>query len=427
MVCPPPYQPDMSDRTGTSDPIVERVEQWEIRQLRNRKKTAKLDPEIRAAVNHFATGPYPLHGETAAAIEAATPHFVLPWSVIRSRFIKEWALDHYTVPRLPFGCDDFLEYVAHRDDLPDLSDFSASCKLVEFAMTDLIFEGAVTAGMCAYIETIPFNRWGLKLAPLREDQWIDRHFLELAEFTTLLGERGYRRSPAWDPHHLAWERFRRSGSDRSTPPEAESEVLEAGWTAARKCVRGFPGRWKPFNRRRHLHFDDYRAWRDGQRNGQPFGSVSTAAGVIVQSWNAWVMSCWRQARSARLEDIAVNCLNHWRMLAATNDMHPITDDRRFCQVLAHRNGVLEFLARAIAPQIRFVPSPLQQRIMRALNHRQLTSSQLEDELGSDHKQMFREWGLRGLMKQGLVANNGDRKGYYRPDARPPLFGRAPSS
>src|SRR4051812_41809381 len=66
------------------------------------------------------------------------------------------------------------------------------------------------------------------------------------------------------------------------------------------------------------------------------------------------------------------------------------------------------------------PCRSQQKIMHALHGKQLTTDQLLAEVGVDRKQLFGRWGLAGLKEQGLVANKGDRKGYFRPDAPPSI-------
>jgi hypothetical protein len=115
------------------------------------------------------------------------------------------------------------------------------------------------------------------------------------------------------------------------------------------------------------------------------------------------------------------------MFSYIHQMDSIKDARAFSQRLVQRNGIFAYLMRATLPQTRFVPSALQKKIMKALDQRQLTTSQLEAEVGCDRKQLFGESGLKGLTKEGLVANNLDRKGYYRPDALPRLIDEDPAT
>ena len=62
--------------------------------------------------------------------------------------------------------------------------------------------------------------------------------------------------------------------------------------------------------------------------------------------------------------------------------------------------------------------------MKALYRRRLTTDELLSEVACGRKQLFKA--IKGLKEIGMVANKGDRKGYYRPDAPPPLVDDAPS-
>ncbi len=65
----------------------------------------------------------------------------------------------------------------------------------------------------------------------------------------------------------------------------------------------------------------------------------------------------------------------------------------------------------------FVPSPLQNAILEALDGKALRTDALAAAADCERRRLFRAGGLKELQDQGLVRNH-PRLGYYRPDSPP---------
>jgi hypothetical protein len=76
----------------------------------------------------------------------------------------------------------------------------------------------------------------------------------------------------------------------------------------------------------------------------------------------------------------------------------------------------------LTPVKPFVPSPLQVRILAALENRALTADNLQDRLEIDRSSLYMR-GLNELMARGKVVNYRRVGGYYRPDAPPPKYAK----
>jgi hypothetical protein len=416
------------------------------------RREGRLPGEVQDLVALVADTPYPLGRETLAAVQAAARHFVLPWSVIRSHHSTHWAADYFEALGYPsefsamvyFGLN-CLPGGASSDGVAEgpgcsygvlgISDIEVEAKAeeIEAEMADLAERGEIQAGRCLDLECLPFHHWQLKCVPLREDAWIDRHFIELAEWCALLTKQGYERLPAFDLHPLAWERFFPPGTDWSAPEEASWASLRPIWKEAERHLDGFPGCVKEIGGRGHLRFSDYQGWAGRQVTGDLDSVVLTEPGVVVPSWNAWVMAAER-AGSGQLIGVDVGEIPDPGEGLGEAAVLAIEDDRALDVAMATRQGILSGLFGLGAEITRarkqgeedFVPTPLQQRIYQALYRKQLTTDQLQAKVNCDRKTLFADGGLKGLMAREIVKNKGDRKGYYRPNA-PPLLDVPPAA
>jgi hypothetical protein len=286
---------------------------------------------------------------------------------------------------------------------------------VEDEIIQLYSEGLVEMGSCVRLECLPFSDWQRKLVPLVEERWIDRHFVELAEWCALLVGKGYERLPAWDAHPLAWERFFPPGTDWSAPREANLAQLLASLPSAREHLEGFPGRTCVIEGRAFLEIDDYLNWPQRKVTGKK-GTIRPENGLVVSSWNSLVGT--RLGKWTWLAGVAADVITDPGQGLRPANVYTIEDETDLKEALATRQELFQLLAPS------FVPSELQQRIWNALEGKQLTGPQLENALGVDRKTLHNDWGLRGLLSARLVRNNDDRKGYYRPD-KPPLLAHDP--
>jgi hypothetical protein len=405
-------------------------------------------------VGCWARVPYPLDREAAAALRVAGGQFVLPWNMVISDGITRWVVRAYedrgVAPvsgwvRDGEGAD--LDYV--RDCFPDEASFGdfmagedftyglagvrdaemeAKVEEVEDEMDGLVDGGEVQGGHCVRLECIPFDNWLLKFVPLVGGKWVDRYWLELAEMCALLTERGYERLPAADPHPLAWERFYGPGTDWSAPGEADPSVLRVAGREARQHLEGFRGGTRDIGGRNYLSFEDYLRWPRRKLRGDLGALALPEPGLLVRSWNGWAEARSR-AGDPYVRWVTVGDLPHPDQHFGDAAMNTVEDEAALEGALAARQQALAGLfqlgreaARARGEDEKvFVPSDLQRRIHDALFRKQLTTERLLAAVGSDRKQLFGRWGLPGLTAQGIVRNDRDRKGYYRPDA-PPLLG-----
>jgi hypothetical protein len=75
-----------------------------------------------------------------------------------------------------------------------------------------------------------------------------------------------------------------------------------------------------------------------------------------------------------------------------------------------------------APQEPFLPTPAMERVLDALNGRSLTGDALANRLHMDRSGLLRRL-VRPLMKAGMIKNNRNAGGYYRPDALDPKLAK----
>ena len=204
--------------------------------------------------------------DDAAAIDEATDNYVANWDSLAEGEMLEWLASDAGEKKCGPLSDD--------------SDEEQATKLAALkeAMRALIARGAVDAGVVVIIWT-PYEQ--LDFTPLVERDWIDRHVLELAEFTAALEERGFefRRDQS---HPLSQLRaYRRRGHDLLL---VDDSLLAELRQAAREAIAGFPGRTKKIGTRTYLSIRDYHDWSERRVKGD----LDVLEGIRVSSWNAWV-------------------------------------------------------------------------------------------------------------------------------------------
>jgi hypothetical protein len=421
------------------------------------RQEGALPGGVLEAVACWARTPYPLDREAAAALRAAGGQFVLPWEIIRSHGITRWVVRAYEEQgyapvsgwvRDGEGADldyarscfpdeaSFEDFMAGEDFTHGLAgvrdaELEAKAEELEDEMDGLVDGGEVQGGYCVRLECVPFDNWLLKFVPLVGGKWVDRYWVELAEWCALLTGRGYERLPAADPHALAWERFYPPGTDWSAAVEADPSVLRSAGREARQRLEVFQGGTKDIGGRIYLCFKDYLRWPRRKLRGDLGALALPEPGLLVRSWNEWAEARSR-AGDPYVEWVTVGDLPHPDQHFGDAAMNTMEDEPALEGALAARQHALAGLfqlgreaARARGEDEKvFVPSELQQRIYAALYRKQLTTTQLLGAAGGDRRQLFGPWGLPGLMERGLVRNDHDRKGYYRPDAPPLLDGTA---
>jgi hypothetical protein len=196
---------------------------------------------------------------------------------------------------------------------------------------------------------------------------------------------------------------------------------------ARQHLEAFQGGTKDIGGRIYLCFKDYLRWPRRKLLGDLGALAPPEPGLVIKSWNGWAEACSR-AGDPYVRWVTVGDLPHPDQHFGDAAMNTMEDEAALEGALAARQQALAGLFQLGREAVRargedekaFVPSELQRRIRAALYRKQLTTEQLLATVGSDRKQLFGRWGLPGLMERGLVKNDHDRKGYYRPDA-PPLL------
>jgi hypothetical protein len=415
------------------------------------EREGSLSGDAEAILAYLAETPYPVSAETAAAVQASASRFILPWGSIGG-ILHAWVQQHNLdlgLPPVPQVVPDpalanldllrdsfddpesFGEYMEGLDFSNGVAgvrdvDFEAMLVRVEVAMAGLVGEEEIGRGRCLRLECIPLESWALKVVPLFEGVWIDRLILELAEWCALLTAKGFQRLPALDSHCLAWERFYPAGTDWSTPAEAPGGDLQDVRAQAKRHLARYPGRTREVNGRPYLHVEDYAAWPGRKIPGDLLSPPYTDRGIFVPAWNRWleahISSDRRYLGGGPAQWISQPAelpqLGAWEVVTE-RDLHHKLAAR--AAAVAAVTRLETRVSQATGQEEPLVPSDLHQRIMKALYRRQLTTQKLQDEMGVDRKQLFGQWGLRPLLKKKLVRNNGDRKGYYRPDAPPQLL------
>ena len=255
--------------------------------------------------------PYPLDSETAAAVDAAQRHHVIPWEVLEEGDdLGQWLTESLlaegktALPEGAYGmisgakplyskvpteaevkglfetADDYQKFLAGEDYSYGLSD-------VRDAEYDEHYEAIVRAmksvaqqGLVVDLPTVPHQF--LREAPLVDGDWIDRYTVELAEWGARLVEKGFLLEEPEDSHPLAWYRI----IDPADGSEVDAAVTVNLWQRTRKHLAAFPGRTSVMNERPHLSFEDYAKWRGRRNKGDIKPGMGT--GMVVGRWNQWV-------------------------------------------------------------------------------------------------------------------------------------------
>jgi hypothetical protein len=221
---------------------------------------------IVSAAKNLAGAAHRFDFDDAAAIDQATDNYVANWDSLAEGEMLEWLASDAGAKKCGPLSDD--------------SDEENATKLAALreAMRALSSRGAIDAGVAVVIGT-PYEQ--LDFTPLVEREWIDRHVLELAEFTAALEERGFefRRDQSHPLSRLtAYERREQDLLlvDDSLLAELRQE--------ARAAIARFPGRTKEIGTRTYLSIRDYHDWSERRVKGD----LDVLEGIRVSSWNAWV-------------------------------------------------------------------------------------------------------------------------------------------
>jgi hypothetical protein len=135
---------------------------------------------------------------------------------------------------------------------------------------------------------VPF----LQTVPVVENEWIDRHVVELAELGCRLLEEGYVIQQRRDIHVLAWPVI--SGPNLT---EANLKAIKAKAAAS---LSEFPGRVTSVEGRPFLNLADYAAWPHRKLRGE----LKVQEGFFLASFNAWAEKS-KLTRRAELNGISV--------------------------------------------------------------------------------------------------------------------------
>ena len=255
--------------------------------------------------------PYPLDQETAAAVEAARQHHVIPWEVLEEGDeLDEWLKASFlaegktALPNGAYGLvshhdhlysnvpaegevkdmfqddDCFQKFLDGEDysyglaDVPDV-EYDAHYEAIVEAMKDVIQPGKIL-----YLPNVPHQF--LKETPLFEGEWIDRYTVELAEWGARIKEKGFLLEEPKDNHPLAWYRI----TDPANGSEVDPAVSTKLWAQTRKHLAAFRGRTSAIDERPYLSFEDYLKWRGRRNRGDIKSGMRT--GMVVADWNQWV-------------------------------------------------------------------------------------------------------------------------------------------
>ena len=276
-------------------------------------------------LSYLAEVPYPLDAEDASSVLAAIRNQVLTFAQLEpsthSRFYHEespivrWVRAHFasqgktTIPPEGYIARDrdeyakgrpqqrpvhgpareqirklFVDYDAYSDFISgrDFSYGLADVRDEEFnrVVTSVVGElrkltegGEIQAArqVCLSSVPVPF----LKTVTVVDNEWIDRHVVELAEFVCLLLEHGYAIQEGRDTHPLAWPLI--------SAPDGAEENLDAIRATAAASLAAFPGRMTLIDGRPFLNVTDYLAW-PGRKLREKF---EFEEGFFLASFNAW--------------------------------------------------------------------------------------------------------------------------------------------
>ncbi len=230
--------------------------------------------------------PYPLDTETAAAVEAALPHYVESWINLHDL----GTIDRWINQELENNSEEEISYdCAIR-----------KSRRVEREIRRLARSGQIEPGKRVSLNDSP--HLFLRSAPLLEGRWIDITALELAELGVILRDGGWSQRDSADLHQLGWERVVRTDDYGEASPIDDASWFDA-LRAARDRVRSYRGKRRNFNGRPYVNFSLYQKWRARKLSSRLDASVE--AGIVLASWNEWVNN---QGCKARLGGIPVETI-----------------------------------------------------------------------------------------------------------------------
>lgn len=282
--------------------------------------------DILQVLRHLAEEPYPLDAEDASSVLAAARNRVVTFARLKTItswpfYLEEnpvvsWVRAHFarrgkTVvpPKSYFARDcggyakgrtqrrvvdapdatqirklfvngrDYADFVSSRDfsfGLADVRDeeFNRVVISVVEELQRLTEAGEIRAARHLLLLSVPVPF--LQTVPVVENEWIDWHVVELAEFGCRLLEEGYAIQQGWDNHTLAWPVI--SG------PELTEANLKAIRAKAAATMSVFPGRVISIEGRPFLNVADYVAWPHRKLRGE----LKFQEGLFLASFNAWV-------------------------------------------------------------------------------------------------------------------------------------------
>lgn len=277
--------------------------------------------------------PYPMDAETAAAIDAAKQHHVIPWEVLEEGDdLDQWLMDSFLAvgkTALPDGAyglivsdknlssivsteeevrplfdepEEYGKFLAGEDYSYGLADVTDAEYDEHYEAIVRAMKGVVREGIVIDLPSVP--QQFLQEAPLVDGDWIDRYIVELAEWGARLVEKGFLLAESHDSHPMAWQRI----IDQEEGSEADAAVAKKLWQQTRKHLAGFPGRSREFGKRHYLSFTDYLKWKGRRNKGDLKSEVSM--GLMVSRWDQWVEEQAREGL-AYVAGVNVGKLNYY--------------------------------------------------------------------------------------------------------------------
>ncbi len=253
--------------------------------------------------------PNPLDAETAAAVDAAIQHHLIPWEVLEeSDELNGWVIDSFLAEgrtELPDGAyrlqheysgsfppldpepiqaqfpdqESFDKFLAGEDFSYGLADVTDAEYTEHHETIGLAMKGLGLDGLMVELPTVPHAF--LREAPLIEGQWLDRYVVMLAEWGARLAQQGLVVEESDDPHPLAWFRI----ADPEEGTEAGRDLTNKLWQQTRKHLDRFPGRTQETDGRKYLNWEDYLGWRGRRVKGNIASGLSP--GLVMSRWNRW--------------------------------------------------------------------------------------------------------------------------------------------
>ncbi len=171
------------------------------------------------------------------------------------------------------------DFISGRDfsyGLADVRDeeFDRAIDSVVRALRELVASGEVRAAKQILLPSSPFPF--LRQVPLIDNEWVDLHAIELAEFGCLLLEEGFEICESLDPHPLAPCALLPEKND-------EGKDLKALRKKVAEDLSKFPGRVISIEGRPFLNLADYLAWQDARAASE----LKVEEGFSAASFNSW--------------------------------------------------------------------------------------------------------------------------------------------